>query len=78
MNIVAVGKIKEDYLRQGIAEYQKRLNPYVKLEIIEVPDFPLGRDPGWAQQEEGKKINAVLKARSFVAVLDPRGRKLTS
>ncbi len=78
LTIVAVGKIKEDYLRRGIAEYQKRLTAYVKLKMIEVPDFPLGRDPAWAQKEEGKRINAFLKPRSFVAVLDPRGRKLTS
>lgn len=78
LTIVAVGKIKEDYLRQGIAEYQKRLTAYAKLKIIEVPDSPLGRDPAWAQKEEGKRISAVLKPRSFVAVCDPRGRKLTS
>lgn len=78
LNIVAVGKIKEDYLRKGIAEYKKRLNAYVKLRILEVPDFPLGRNPAWAKQEEGKKISGVLRADSFVAVLDPQGRKLTS
>ena len=78
LTIVAVGKIKEDYLRQGIAEYQKRLTAYVKLKIIEVPDSPLGRNPALAQKEEGKRINAVLKPRSFMAVCDPRGRKLTS
>ena len=78
INIVAVGKIKEDYLRKGIAEYQKRLRAYTKLQIIEVPDFPLGRDLAWTKQEEGKKINAILKAPSFVAVCDPRGRKITS
>ena len=42
LTIVAVGKIKEDYLRQGIAEYQKRLTAYAKLKIIEVPDSPWG------------------------------------
>ncbi|HHW12218.1 MAG TPA: 23S rRNA (pseudouridine(1915)-N(3))-methyltransferase RlmH [Firmicutes bacterium] len=78
LTIVAVGKIKEDYLRQGIAEYQKRLTAYTKLKIVEVPDSPLGRAPGEAQKEEGKRIQAVLKPRSFVAVCDPRGRKLTS
>lgn len=78
LNIVAVGKIKEDYLRKGIAEYQKRLRAYTKLRVIEVPDFPLGRDLAWSKQEEGKKITAVLKTPSFVAVCDRQGRIITS
>ncbi|HBR28183.1 MAG TPA: 23S rRNA (pseudouridine(1915)-N(3))-methyltransferase RlmH [Firmicutes bacterium] len=78
LNIVAVGKIKEDYLRKGIAEYQKRLTAYAKLKICEVPDFPLNRDLNWAQQEEGKKILGVIKPHSFIAALDPQGRKLSS
>ncbi|NLY90544.1 MAG: 23S rRNA (pseudouridine(1915)-N(3))-methyltransferase RlmH [Firmicutes bacterium] len=78
LNIVAVGRIKEDYLRKGIAEYQKRLQAYAKLQIIEVPDFPLGRDPAWAKLEEGKKIIATLKTPSFVTACDPQGRVITS
>jgi len=78
LNIVAVGKIKEDYLRKGIAEYQKRLRAYTKLRIIEVPEFPLGRDPAWAKREERKKITAVLKTPAFVSVCDPGGRIITS
>lgn len=38
ISIVSVGKLKEKYLKQGIAEYLKRLGPYAKIEIIEVPD----------------------------------------
>lgn len=78
LTIVAVGRIKEDYLRQGIGEYQKRLQAYTKLQIIEVPDYPVGRDPAWTKQEEGKKILAILKTPSFVAVCDRQGRSITS
>ncbi|HEX3032128.1 MAG TPA: 23S rRNA (pseudouridine(1915)-N(3))-methyltransferase RlmH, partial [Bacillota bacterium] len=38
IRIVAVGSIKETYLRDGIQEYLKRLGPYAKVEIIQVPD----------------------------------------
>ena len=38
VTILAVGKVKEKYLRDGIAEYAKRLSRYCKLEIIEVRD----------------------------------------
>ena len=36
--IIAVGKIKEKYLQEGIAEYTKRLRPYVRITIIEIPE----------------------------------------
>ncbi|MDO5457893.1 MAG: 23S rRNA (pseudouridine(1915)-N(3))-methyltransferase RlmH [Atopococcus tabaci] len=38
IEIVCVGKLKEKYLKQGIAEYQKRLDAYCKIKIIEVAD----------------------------------------
>ena len=38
ITLLTVGKIKEKYLRDAIAEYSKRLSKYCKLEIIEVAD----------------------------------------
>ena len=38
ITLITVGKIKEKYLRDAIAEYSKRLSRYCKLEIIEVAD----------------------------------------
>ncbi|AQR78739.1 23S rRNA (pseudouridine(1915)-N(3))-methyltransferase RlmH [Paenibacillus larvae] len=38
IQIVTVGKLKEKYLVQGITEYVKRLGPYAKVQMIEVPD----------------------------------------
>ncbi len=38
INIICIGKLKEKYLKQGIAEYAKRLGSYCKMEIIEVND----------------------------------------
>jgi 23S rRNA (pseudouridine1915-N3)-methyltransferase len=78
LNIVTVGKVKEDYLRKGIAEYQKRLTAYARIKICEVSDFPLGRDFYRAQREEGKKIMGVIKPYSYVVTLDRKGQKLTS
>ena len=39
IKIVCVGKIKEKYLKDAIAEYQKRISKYTKLNIIEVKDY---------------------------------------
>ncbi|MGB5141541.1 MAG: 23S rRNA (pseudouridine(1915)-N(3))-methyltransferase RlmH, partial [Trichococcus flocculiformis] len=38
IKIITVGKLKEKYLKEGIAEYTKRLGSYCKLQIIEVGD----------------------------------------
>lgn len=78
LTILAVGKIKEEYLRKGISEYKKRLTPYVKLKIIEVPDSPLDKKFLKAKEEEGNRILKVLKEKAFVAVLDLEGRMITS
>ena len=37
VTVVAVGKVKEKFLQDGIAEYEKRLRPYMNLQIIEIP-----------------------------------------
>ena len=38
IRVVAVGKIKEKFLQEGIAEYEKRLRPYVKLQVVELAE----------------------------------------
>ena len=43
--IVAVGNIKEDYLRQAINEYTKRINKYAKCEIVECSEAKLNPNP---------------------------------
>ena len=76
INIVAVGKIKEKYLADAIAEYAKRMSKYTDFKVIEIPDAPQGKTP-----EEQKKIESdalLSKAKGFIIVLDPRGKELTS
>ena len=41
INIICVGKLKEDYLKQAIAEYSKRLSKYCNLNFIELQDEKL-------------------------------------
>lgn len=68
ITIVAIGKIKEDYIKKGIEEYTKRLTPYTKLEIIELKDEGI--------INEKKKLQKYLNNTTFV--LDEKGKELSS
>ncbi|HOB41273.1 MAG: 23S rRNA (pseudouridine(1915)-N(3))-methyltransferase RlmH [Limnochordia bacterium] len=83
VQIVAVGKLKEQYLVQGIEEYKKRMGRYGRLEILEVKEEsftePLSdKEIQEILRREGERILKELKPRSFVVVLDRGGRALSS
>lgn len=76
VNVIAIGKIKEKYISDAIAEYAKRMSRYADFKVIELPDAPQGKSP-----EEQKRIESeelLSKAKGFVIALDPRGKELTS
>jgi 23S rRNA (pseudouridine1915-N3)-methyltransferase len=83
ITIIAVGKLKEKYLKDGIAEYSKRLSRFCDLEIIEVDDEQAPENlsaAGEAQvkKKEAEKILKRLKEASFPIVLDVKGEKVDS
>lgn len=83
IRIIAIGKIKEDYLKSGILEYQKRIKPYCDLEIIEVSDSPVKDNPSQAEiekvkNEEGKRVLKLLKKSDFCINLDLGKEEFTS
>ena len=83
VRIIAVGKIKEKYLREGIAEYEKRLQPYVKLQILEltgVKRSALASLSGerQARDKEGEQILAAIPPGSFTIALDGKGTDWSS
>ncbi len=51
--ILAVGRLKESWLREGLAEYQKRLSAYCAFQVAEIPEYRLPDDPSPAQIEKG-------------------------
>lgn len=74
IQIAAVGKLKEKYLTLGIAEYAKRLGPYVKLTLTEVPDekAPETMSPAeelQVREREGERLLAQLKPDAHVIAL---------
>ncbi len=83
ITIVAVGKIKEKYLKQGIAEYLKRLSPYAKVEIVEVADEKAPEHLSEAEMEEvkrkeGQRILQHLDSDTFVFTLEIDGKMKSS
>ena len=59
ITILSVGKLKEKYWKQAIAEYEKRLGPYTKIELIEVLDekAPENMSDKEIEQVKEKKAN---------------------
>lgn len=75
IRIIAIGKIKEDYLKAGINEYLTRLNPYAKTEIIEVMDSKVKDNPNESditkvKNEEGQRVLSKIKNNDLVISLD--------
>ena len=52
ISLVCVGKIKEKYLTEGIAEFTKRLTPYCKLETIAIGEEKMPDNPSPAEKEQ--------------------------
>ena len=75
INIVCIGKIKENYLKDAINEYSKRLRKYCKLNILELPDekIPDKLNESISQEIKAKESNNILnhiKKDSYIICLD--------
>lgn len=83
IQLICVGKIKEDYLKNAIEEYRKRLSKYCKLEILELPDEKIPDKLNSTlsdeiKQKECSNIIKHLKKSSYIIALDLGGKQLTS
>ncbi|MBC3887734.1 23S rRNA (pseudouridine(1915)-N(3))-methyltransferase RlmH [Acetobacterium paludosum] len=83
IRIVAVGKIKEKYLKSAINEYLKRLSAYCRLEIIEVKDEKIPEKSSDAQRMkaleiEGKRILPYLRDEDILITLEIHGHQMDS
>ena len=83
ITLITVGKIKEKYLRDAIAEYSKRLSRYCRLEILEVADE---KTPDQASEvveksirdKEGERILKHIRDDMYVITLEIGGKMLSS
>lgn len=83
ITIVAVGKLKEKYLKEAVSEYSKRLSRFTEIEIIEVDDEYTPDSLSVAQESQVKKKEAErllkrVKQGSYVVLLDLAGEQTTS
>lgn len=80
IKIIALGKIKEKFLKEGVDEFLKRLTPYTSIKIIELLPIEI-KDENLIQktlEQEGGKILAQIKPDSYVITLEIDGANFSS
>jgi 23S rRNA (pseudouridine1915-N3)-methyltransferase len=73
VNVVCIGKLKESYLKDAVAEYSKRLSPFCKFSVIELDEYRLPDNPSQAQidlalKDEGERILKKVEGSAVVAL----------
>lgn len=83
IKLITVGKLKEKYLTEGIAEYTKRLSRFCKVQVVELIDEKTPENASEAQNNqimarEGERIQAKIGSRDYVIVLAIEGKQFPS
>ena len=83
INIVCIGKIKENYLKDAISEYSKRLSKFCNLNIIELTDEKLPNKLNDSiiseiKNKECSKMIQSIKKDSYIMCLDLKGKEFSS
>ena len=83
ITIIALGKLKEKYMRDFSEEYQKRLSTYCRLNIIELspkklPDSPSQSEINNALEEEARQIKAKIPSGAYVFSMCIEGKQMSS
>ncbi len=80
IKIIALGKIKDNFLKDGINELKKRLTPYTTFEIVEIQPIEI-KDTNLTTKildQEGEKILSLIKPTDYVITMEIKGKQLTS
>ncbi len=83
ITVAAVGRLKEKYLKEGIAEYAKRLSRFADIELIEVddehaPDSFSPAQEAQVKQKEAERLLKRVKEGSYIVLLDLAGEQVSS
>jgi len=80
IRIIQLGKDKDSWLKDALAEYRKRLKPFCKLEILQLPDVSI-KETGKQELvaiKESKAVLAKIEAGDFLILLDEKGEHKSS
>ncbi len=80
IKIIALGKIKEKFLKDGIEEFLKRLSPYAPVEVVELTPIEIKDENliAKALDQEAEKILTYIKPNSYVITMEIQGKQLSS
>lgn len=83
VNILCVGKLKESYLRDAVAEYGKRMQPLCRLTVTELPEERVGENPSPAEiarviGAESERLTAKIGRGDYVIALCVEGKNISS
>lgn len=80
IKLITIGKTDENYLKEGIDKYLKRLKYYVQFEIIVINDVKMGKksNPVLQKELEEKEVLAKVNSTDFLILLDEKGQEFNS
>lgn len=83
IRVIGCGKVREKWMKDGIAEYEKRIRPYDKIELVEVADEKAPESNSDAEneivkQKEGERILKQIRDDEHVILLDLAGKEFSS
>ena len=83
INIICVGKIKEDFFSKAAAEFEKRLSRFCNLNVVSLPDKSIPENPSQAEceavlQKEGEQIMKKIGKGDIVVAMCIEGKQLSS
>ena len=83
IKIITVGTLKEDYLRDAVAEYEKRIGGFCRVESVNIKEAKLAQDPSdgdirRALAEEAKQILSYMPDRAFKVAMCVEGKQFSS
>ena len=78
--LLLTGKTDKTWIREGVAEYEKRISKYTRFEIITLPDVrnPGNRSPERVMAKEAEKMLSVFRSDDLVVLLDEQGKGYTT
>ena len=78
--LLMTGKTDQSWIKEGVAEYEKRISRYARFELITLPDVknPGNRSAASVKEKEGEKMLSAFKSDDHVVLLDEHGKSYST